>query len=674
MKSVNEGELLWTPDPARRAGSQLTLYMQWLAQRHQLQFENYDALWQWSITDLEGFWRSMWDYFGVRSSTPFSKTLGKRDMPGAEWFPGARLNYAGYVLSRERPDTTALISVREGEALQRMSWETLACHIRVLATQLRRLGVRPGDRVVAVLPNGPQAVIALMATTSIGAIWSCCGPDLGAKGVLERFRQLTPKVLIFVDAYQYGGKYFDRSAELQAIRTGLDSLEHSIHVPYVVAGRDAPRPAGAHSWDELLNHPSIAAADFACEQVPFEHPLWILFSSGTTGLPKPIVHGHGGILLEHLKHMHFNYDAARGDTMFFFTVTSWMIWNFLVSSLAADVIPVLYDGNPAYPGPDALWKVIEESGATVFGTSPTYADHQRKAAVVPKEHYGLAKLKAVALAGSPVTGECMQWFYDNVKDDLWVVSGSGGTDCCTGFVGGASVLPVYAGEIQARSLGCAVYAFDEQGRTLIDKVGELVITAPMPSMPVMFWDDPDGKRYRESYFDDYPGIWRHGDFVKINQRGGVYVLGRSDSTLNRYGIRIGTAEIYRSLALLEQIDDALIVNLDLPGGKFFMPLFVKLRGTTVLDEALKTRINEQLKRDYSPRHVPDKIFLVADIPYTLTGKKLEVPIRKILMGVDPDKAANRAVLRNPAALDHFIEYVRTQQDYKLGDAAVGQGA
>jgi acetoacetyl-CoA synthetase len=648
--------------------------MQWLVQHRNLHFRNYDALWEWSVTELEAFWHSIWDYFGVQASAPFSKVLGRRDMPGAEWFPGARLNYAGYVLARERPNATALISVREGEPLQRMSWAEFGSQVRILATQLRRLGVRPGDRVVAVLPNAPQAAIATIATTSIGAIWSCCGPDYGAKGVLERFRQLTPKVLIYVDAYQHGGKYFDRSAELRAIRQGLDTLEHSIHVPYAVPGKSQPTPAGAQCWDELMSQPPIAAADFACEQLPFDHPLWILFSSGTTGLPKPIVHGHGGILLEHLKHMHFNYDAARGDTMFFFTVTSWMIWNFLLSSLAAEVIPVLYDGNPAYPGPDALWKVIEESGATVFGTSPTYADHQRKAAVVPRERFKLEKLKAVALAGSPVTGECMQWFYENVKSDLWVVSGSGGTDCCTGFVGGVATLPVYAGEIQARSLGCAVYAFDEQGRNLVDVVGELVITRPMPSMPVMFWDDPQGRRYHESYFDVYPGIWRHGDFVRINQRGGVYVLGRSDSTLNRYGIRIGTAEIYRSLALLEELDDALIVNLDLPGGKFFMPLFVKLRGAGVLDDPLRQRVNEQLRRDYSPRHVPDKIYQLPDIPYTLTGKKLEVPIRKILMGVDPDKAANRAVLRNPEALEYFIDYVRQQHDYVLGGAVKGSHA
>ncbi len=642
--------------------------MRWLEEHRGLRLESYDALWRWSITDLDSFWHSVWDFFGVQASTPFERVLGRRSMPGAEWFPGARLNYAGHILARERPDATAIISVREGEPMRRMSWATLGHQVRTLATQMRRMGVRPGDRVAAVLPNAPHAAIATLATASIGAIWSCCGPDFGTKGVLERFKQLAPKVFFYVDAYQYGGKHYDRTAELREILNGLDSVQHRIYVPYAAKGTlgtlgapGMPRP-GEVRWDELMDQPRVAAQDFQCEPVAFEHPLWILFSSGTTGLPKPIVHGHGGILLEHLKHLHFNYEASSGHPLFFYTATSWMVWNFLLSSLAADVIPVLYDGNPAYPGPDALWKVIEESGATLFGTSPSYIDLQRKAGVVPRERFDLSRLESVTLAGSPVSAECMQWIYENVKSDLWVASGSGGTDCCTGFVGGVSMLPVYAGEIQARALGCAAFAYDGEGREVVDEVGELVITQPMPSMPVKFWNDPQDQRYRESYFDVYPGIWRHGDFVRFNQRGGVYVLGRSDSTLNRHGIRIGTSEIYRSLALLEEIDDALIVNLDLPGGRFFMPLFVKLRGGRRLDESLTRRVGEQLRRDYSPRHVPDKIYQVQEIPYTLTGKKLEVPIRRILMGADPDQAANRAALMNPAALDYFIDYAKTHRD------------
>jgi acetoacetyl-CoA synthetase len=660
---TGEGGLLWTPSEARRERSHLTAFTRWLKSERGLRFDTYEALWQWSVQDLESFWGAIWDYFQVRSSAPFARVLGRREMPGAEWFPGARLNYAEHALARERPDTDALMYMREGGALARLGWTELAARVRVLATQLRNLGVCPGDRVVAVLPNSPEAVIAVLATTSIGAVWSCCGPDFGPTGVLERFAQLKPKAIFYVDGYQYGGKRFDRKPEMQQILARLDSLAHVIAVPYLQRSDRTVLAPNTRFWDELFEHPPVAAADFRFEQVPFDHPLWILFSSGTTGLPKAIVHGHGGILLEHLKHLHFNYDVRAREALFFFTTTGWMVWNFLVSSLASDVVPVLYDGNPAFPGADALWKVIEGAGATLFGTSPTYIAHQQNAAVVPKEKFDLARLESVTLAGSPVTAECMQWVYDNVKRDLLVASGSGGTDCCTGFVGAVSTLAVYAGEIQARALGCAAYAFDEEGKAVVEEVGELVITQPMPSMPVYFWDDPGDKRYRESYFDRYPGIWRHGDFVRFNARGGAFVLGRSDATLNRHGVRIGTAEIYRSLSALEEIEDAIIVNLDLPGGQFFMPLFVKLRGHRLLDESVRERIRARLRSDYSPRHVPDKIYQIDAIPVTLTGKKLEVPLRRILMGMPAEQAANRAALANPAALDFFVAYAKNQTDY-----------
>lgn len=660
---VSEGDLLWTPGAARREKSRLTHFMRWLERERGLRFDTYEALWQWSVQDLESFWGAIWDYFQVRSSAPFTRVLGRRAMPGAEWFPGARLNYAEHALSRERPDADALIYVREGEPLARMSWTELGARVRVLATQLRELGVQRGDRVVAVLPNSPEAVIAVLATTSLGAIWSCCGPDFGPTGVLERFSQLEPKVIFYVDGYQYGGKRFDRKPEMRQILAQLGTVEHVIAIPYLNRDDRTVLAPKTRFWDELFEHPPVPATEFQFEQVPFDHPLWILFSSGTTGLPKAIVHGHGGILLEHQKHLSFNYDVHARQALFFFTTSGWMVWNFLLSALAADVVPVLYDGNPAYPSPDTLWKIVEESGATLFGTSPTFIAHQQNAAVVPKEKFDLSNLQSVTLAGSPVTAECMQWVYDNVKRDLWVVSGSGGTDCCTGFVGGVSTLPVHAGEIQARALGCAAYAFDEAGSAVVDEVGELVITEPMPSMPLFLWDDPGHKRYLASYFDRYPGVWRHGDFVRFNARGGAFVLGRSDATLNRYGVRIGTAEIYRSLSALEEIEDAVIVNLDLPGGRFFMPLFVKLHGNRVLDDPLRERIRARLRSDYSPRHVPDKIYQIDAIPVTLTGKKLEVPVRRILMGIPADKAANRSAMANPAALDFFIEYAKNQTDY-----------
>lgn len=663
---VREGELLWTPSAARRERSNIVAFMRWLQRERGLHFADYDGLWQWSVRDVESFWRAIWDYFEVRSSAPYTQVLGRHEMPGAEWFRGARLNYAEHALRHERPGVDALMYARESGTLERLSWTELAARVRVLATQLRKLGVRPGDRVVAVLPNSPQAVIALLATTAIGAVWSCCGPDFGPVGVLERFQQLEPKVIFYVNGYQYGGKRFDRKPYMREILAQLTTIEHFIAVPYLEQHDRTALVPGTLFWPDLFEHAPVAAKDFQFEQVAFDHPVWILFSSGTTGLPKAIVHGHGGILLEHLKHLHFNYEVHARQALFFFTTTGWMVWNFLVSSLTADVVPVLYDGNPAYPDSKVLWRLIEQSQATLFATSPTFIAHQQQSGVVPQEDFDLSHLQAVTLAGSPVTPECMQWVYDNVKSDLWVASGSGGTDCCTGFVGGVATLPVYAGEIQARALGCAAYAFDPEGRAVIDEVGELVITQPMPSMPVCFWNDANQQRYAEAYFDQYPGIWRHGDFVRINARGGVFVLGRSDATLNRHGVRIGTAEIYRSILALEEIEDALILNLDLPGGKFFMPLFVKLCSGRVLDDALRERIRERLRSDYSPRHVPDKIYQVNAIPMTLTGKKLEVPVRRILMGVPAAKAANRAALVDPAALDFFIEYAAKQTDYRSG--------
>jgi acetoacetyl-CoA synthetase len=662
---LNEGDLLWTPSAARVERAHVTAYMRWLARERNLHFADYAQLWQWSVGDVAAFWQSIWDYFEVRSSAPYTAVLARSEMPGAEWFPGARLNYAERALAHERPDAIALSHVSERSPLAHMSWTDLGAKVRVLATQLRKLGVEPGDRVVAVLPNIPQAVIAMLATVSVGAIWSCCGPDYGPAGLLDRFAPLTPKIMICVDGYCYGGKSYDRKPQLRQLATQIDSLQHVIQLPYLDAADRTPLRPGVLFWNDLFLHAPVPRAEFRFEQVPFDHPLWILFSSGTTGLPKAIVHGHGGILLEHLKHMHFNFELHAGERMFFYVTTGWMVWNFLVSSLLSDVVPVLYDGNPVYPAADALWKVIQDSGATLFGTSPAYVAQQQSAGTTPGKSFDLSRLASVSLAGSPVTPQCMQWFYENVKQDLWVASGSGGTDCCTGFVGGVAILPVYAGEIQARALGCAAYAFDDNGQSVVDQVGELVLTRPMPSMPVRFWNDPGDIRYREAYFEQYPGVWRHGDFVIFNRRGGSYVLGRSDATLNRHGIRIGTAEVYRTLDRIEEIEDSLIVNLDLPGGRFFMPLFVKVRAGKSLDEPLLERIRSRLRTENSPRHVPDKVYAVEAIPYTLTGKKLEVPVRRILMGKDPQKAANRSAVANPDSLDYFIAFAKEQRDYSL---------
>jgi acetoacetyl-CoA synthetase len=664
IEPVKEGDLLWTPGGARVSHAHLTRYMGWLAERGR-RFDSYAALWQWSIDDQEGFWGSLWEYLEVRASQPYQRVLGRASMPGAEWFPGAHLNYAEHALRHERAGADALLFLSERRPLSALSWTALGGQVRKLATQLRKMGLAPGDRVIAYLPNSPEAVIAMLATVSVGAIWASCGPDFGPRGVVDRFLQLAPKFAFCVDGYYYGGKPFDRRPELGTILSALPSLEHVIYLRQLEPENDTLLTANSIFWEDALTGPEIAADAFEFEQVPFAHPLWILFSSGTTGLPKPIVHCHGGMVLEQCKALKLHMDVHPGERMFFFTTAGWMMWNFLVSALLVDVVPVLYDGNPAYPEPDVLWSMVERTGTSFFGASPTYVSILEKAGVVPQDRFDLTRLKSVMLAGSPVTAECMAWFYRCVKSDVWAYSGSGGTDLCTGIVGGVPILPLYAGEIQARQLGVAAFAFNEQGQAVIDEVGELVITKPLPSMPVGFWNDPDGTRYRESYFDQYPGIWRHGDFFKMNERGGSFVLGRSDATLNRHGVRIGTAEVYRALIDVSEIEDALIVNLDLPGGGFFMPLFVKLKDGLVLDETLQEKVRARMRKAYSARHIPDKIYQVSAIPYTLTGKKMEVPVRRILAGVPVEKAANRAAMSNVESLDYFLEYAREQRDYRL---------
>ena len=658
--TVKEGDVLWTPDPDRVAAANITAFNRWLARHRGLDFPDYASLWRWSVTDLEAFWGALWDYFQIESSTPYTRVLGRRSMPGAQWFEGARINYAQHVLRRERAGGAALLHMSELQPLGTMDWATLAAQVRILATRLRSLGVQPGDRVAAWMPNIPETMIAMLATTAIGATWACCSPDFGARGALDRLAQLSPKVLFCVDGYRYGGKDFDRREELKHIVSALDGVQQLIYLPYLDrASRSGPTPS-ALSWHEVLAHPPLPAADFRFEQVPFDHPLWILFSSGTTGLPKPIVHGHGGILLETCKNAAFHFDLHEGDRLLFFTTTGWMLWNFVVGSTLVGAVPVLYDGHPAHPEPGVLWKLAQDARVTMFGASPSFVDSLVRAGVVPRERYDLSTLRSISLAGSPATPECMAWFYRNVKTDLWVANGSGGTDCCTGFVGGVPTLPVRAGEIQAPSLGVAVQAFNERGEGVVNEVGELVITEPMPSMPLRFWGDEGDRRYREAYFEEFPDVWRHGDFFRINERGSCFVLGRSDATLNRYGVRIGTAEVYRALALIDVIKDSLIVNIDLPDGGFFMPLFVELMPGVVLDERLEAEIRDQLRREYTPRHVPDRIYQVPAIPRTLTGKKMEVPVRRILMGVPVDRAANRAAMADPQALDFFVEYAHAR--------------
>ena len=654
---VVQGQLLWQPSPEQIQHTRLAHYLEWLRHERGCNFVDYHGLWQWSVNDLEGFWQSIWDHFQVQASSPYHAVLADRGMPVAQWFPGARLNLAEHILRHEQAGD-ALLYLNETSALQGLPWGDFAKQVRTLATYLRESGVMPNDRVVAYLPNVPEAMVALCACAAIGAIWASCSPDFGAEGVLDRVRQLAPKVLLAVDGYRYGGKVFDRRGQVRQIARELDSIEQVIVLPMMFPDESLTLD-NAIDWRELQARPTLGAADFHCEQLPFDHPLWVLFSSGTTGLPKAIVQSHGGILLEQLKALHLHLDFRPGDAAFIFTTTGWMMWNTLFSALLCGVRPVLYDGHPTWPNTDTLWQILQDSRASFFGTSPTYIELMNRQGVVPGERFDLHALRTVMPVGSPVSPQCNAWFYRNLKADIWVTTGSGGTDICTGLVSGVPTLPVYAGEIQARALGVDAHAFDESGQPLIDQVGELVVTSPMPSMPVCFWNDPAGERYRQSYFQPWPGVWRHGDFFLLNTRGGCQVLGRSDATLNRYGVRIGTAEIYRALEPISEIDDALIVNLDLPEGGFFMPLFVQLRPGAQLDDALQQRVRDCLRQACTPRHVPDQIIAVPQIPLTLTGKKMEVPVRRILMGHAPHTVVNPSAMRDPQALAFFIEYAQS---------------
>ncbi len=664
---IEEGTLLWEPSQTWKENANITAFMNWLNVKKGLDFHDYQALWQWSVDEVEDFWQSIWDYFEIKSSQPYRCVLENSDMPGSVWFPGARVNYAKYMLKNWDSDKTAVYYLSENSPVGQLTFRELSSRVLILANELRRLGVQPGERVVAYMPTIPEALIAMLATMSIGAVWSSCSPDFGTKSVLDRFQQLEPKVLFAVDGYRYGGGSFDRREEVQAIRQGLPSLQHTIYLPYLLPTGKPQLADGEYLWGDLLNKPEIPFAQFEFEDVPFEHPLWVLFSSGTTGIPKGIVHSHGGVLLEIYKTTTFHANLGPESCMFFYTTTGWMMFNMLAGALLTGASIVLYDGNPGYPHIGILWEIAEKTGVTFFGASPTYVNLMVKAGLSPKQKYDLSKLESVLLSGSPSTPETFRWVYENVKKDLWLTSQSGGTDIASGFVGAIPIEPVHAGEIQVRMLGVHVQSYNDDGQPIVDEIGELVVTKPMPSMPIYFWNDKENRRYMESYFDVFPGVWRHGDFLKITSRGTCVIYGRSDSTLNRYGVRIGTSEIYRAVEALEEVQDSLIVNLDLPQGRFFMPLFVVLKQGFSLDEAMIGKINDKIRSDCSPRHVPDKIYPIPSVPYTLTGKKMEVPVRKILMGIPESKAANRGAMANPSSLDYFVNFLQQNNDYSLLD-------
>ncbi len=656
---MTEGELLWTPDPEVAAQSTVARFMRRLAEQGR-SFASYEELRRWSVTDLDGFWAAVWEFFEVRSSAPYARVLSSREMPGAVWFEGSRVNYAEHLLRHEEravPGEAAIVHSSELRPLATTSWHELGAAVRAVATKLRELGVEPGDRVAAYLPNVAETVVAMLATTAIGAVWSSAAPEFGARTVIDRFAQIEPKVLFAADGYRYAGKDYDRGAEIRTILAALPTIERVVWLPYLDPA-SAPLGPNPIAWRELAEAPAPSREAFAYERVAHDHPLWVLFSSGTTGLPKPIVHGHAGILVEHLKSTGLGQNLTPQSRMFFYTTTGWMMFNALVSALLQGASIVLYDGHPAHPTPALLWQLAADAKATSFGASPTFVQIMQKIGLVPRERFDLSALTGVLLTGSPVTPESTAWFYSAVKDDLWVTSPSGGTELCAGLVGGCPLLPVYAGEIQTRLLGMDVHAWNANGEDVVNEVGELVVTSPSPSMPLRFMHDPDGARYRETYFEHFPGVWRHGDFIKINERGGCYIYGRSDATLNRYGVRIGSAEIYRAVEQLDEVADSLVVCLELPGGEFYMPLFVRLADGTPFDDALRARIVAKLRTDCSPRHVPDEIHAVAAIPYTLTGKKMEIPVRRILAGTPPEKAASRDAMMQPSALDWYVQFAR----------------
>ncbi len=632
--------------------------MRWAGERHGRSFADYEELWQWSVDELEDFWADIWEFCGVRASKPYERVLGARTMPGAEWFLGAELNYAENMLAVDRdPAAVAVLHSSELRPLREISWDELSVCVAEAAGGLRALGVQRGDRVVAYMPNISETLIAFLATASIGAVWSSAAPEFGARSVIDRFAQIEPKVFLTVDGYRHGGKDFDRTANARAILSELPTVEHTVVLPYLDTGAEAGAVvADAIAWDELMERGRGAAACF--EQVPFDHPLWVLYSSGTTGLPKAIVQSQGGILIEQLKkRMHL--DLRAGDRMFWFTTTGWMMWNFLVGALHSEAAIVLYDGSPAHPDLGVLFSLAEQAEITCMGLSAGLLASTEKAGVKPAAEYDLGALRAIGSTGSPLAPESFRWIYEQFGSELWLFSTSGGTDVCTAFVGGCPLLPVYEGELQARMLGCAVQAWDEQGNSVHDEVGELVITEPMPSMPLRFVNDPDGERMRESYFEMFPGVWRHGDWIRITPRGGAVIYGRSDSTINRQGVRMGTSEIYRAAGAVEEVLDALVVDVPKADGELSMILFVTLREGSVLDDELAAQIKRRIREDCSPRHVPNEVRQIEEVPRTLSGKVLEVPVKRILMGAAPEQAASIDSLANPASLDYFVELAKT---------------
>jgi len=647
--------LRWKPTPDNIEHCHLHRYMQWLEREKGLYFDNYHDLWEWSAREIGAFWESQWEYFQVISHTPYRQVLKGKEMPDYQWFEGATLNYAEHIFRQKNAAQPAILFQNERQSLTEISWAELERQTAALARYLRQCGIQPGDRIAAYLPNSPHAIVAVLAAMSIGAVWSSCSPDFGAASVADRFVQIEPKILIAVDGYAYGGKSFDKRETVRELCGLLPTVRQVVFIPYLdESATFETEGKEVVFWNELIENKEDAALAFL--PVPFSHPLWVLYSSGTTGIPKAITHSHGGNLLEHLKYTHLHNDIHPGERFFWFSTTGWMMWNFTLASMLAGATIVLYDGSPGYPDLSVLWEMAEKTGIQHYGTSAPFLVSCMKAGHEPGKQFDLSGLRSIGSTGSPLPPEAFAWVYENVKSDVWLCSMAGGTDVCTAWVGGNPLLPVYQGEIQCRCLGCAMESWDENGQPVpVGEVGEMVVTQPMPSMPVFFWNDADGSKYRSSYFDTFPGVWRHGDWIQITERDSLVILGRSDATLNRQGVRIGTAEIYRALDTIPEIKDSLIINLEYADGTDWMPLFVTLTPGATLTDDLKKRINTTLRSTYSPRHVPDAILEIPDVPYTISGKKMETPVKKILQRKPLDKAYNRDSMRNPEAMAFFID-------------------
>ncbi|RQO42812.1 acetoacetate--CoA ligase [Variovorax sp. KBW07] len=650
---------------------QIRLYQNWLHDSRGLSFDSYDALWRWSTTELDAFWQSIWDYAGLRSPTPHTAVLAQPRMPTARWFPGAQVNYAREVLrhadAAHAAGMPAIVSDDELGQVRELSWPELRRQVAAVALTLKSLGVQRGDRVAAYMPNVPETMVAFLACSSIGAIWSVCAPDMGTAAVTDRFRQIEPKVLIAVDGVHYGGKPLDRSAVLQELRGQLPSVRKLLLVKSPFAASAVPHDV---EWTQAIARNDAEVAAFEPEWLPFDHPIWIVYSSGTTGLPKPIVHGQGGIILTmHACGLHNDVGASYGANNFgeryhWYSSTGWVMWNSQLSGLAFGATICIYDGNPAgskeKPDWSVLWRFVARHKVTFFGAGAAYFTNCMKAGLVAKDCGDLSRVRALGSTGSPLPEEVQRWGSRQILDagskEVWWCNISGGTDFCGAFVGGNRDLPEVPGQMQCRELGHAVEAWNEQGQPVIGEVGELVCTKAIPSMPLYFWGDEGNARYLSSYFDTYPGVWRHGDWIKIGEDGGCIIYGRSDATINRQGLRMGTSEIYSAVEGLPEVLDSMVVDLEYLGRDSYMPLFVVLRPGVALDDAMRARLNNAIKTSLSPRFVPNDIFQVAEIPRTLSGKKQELPIKKLLLGQPIEKVVNREAMANPASLDWYVAF------------------